>query len=628
MADGVYSMYGDFAPIPELIKLTQKYSQLYLYFDDVHGMSWKGKNGTGYVFDSFNQLPDNILILSTLSKTFGASGAMLICSDGKLRDKIKNFGGPLTFSAQLEPASLAAASISADIHLSTEITMLQNELAERITYFNSLLGNSIVPLIVKNDSPVFFIGVGMPATAYNLTQKLFKEGFFVNPGLYPAVPVKNTGIRITISRHNQNEDIKALAEALQVHLPKSLEETDNTLDKIHRSFRLEKTIPKIENEATELGLLKLQFEKTIRKIDFNLWNDALAGQSVFDWNGMCYLEEAFSNNANQQDNWDFYYCIVRDTANIPILVTFFTTTLWKDDMLLPESISKQIEEKRKSNPLYHTSKVLSMGSLFTEGKHYYCNNEHHLQSEVIKMLLKKVEELYHDINADMLVLRDFEKNNNWDDIFHNQGFIKMDMPEACTITNNTWTTIEDFKMKLSSRSKKHFNKEILPFESSFNIEVKGNLSDSELEKAYELYRNVKENNLAINTFTYPLNVFNKMNDYNSWEFIVIYLKTNKSIEPEMVGVVFGYKNSEHTYVPVLIGMDYEYVQKLNLYRQLLFQIIKRANALGYKKIDFGFSATFEKRKLGAKIEPKIAYIQARDNFSFEALNNLQNETIK
>ena len=116
-----------------------------------------------------------------------------------------------------------------------------------------------------------------------------------------------------------------------------------------------------------------------------------------------------------------------------------------------------------------------------------------------------------------------------------------------------------------------------------------------------------------------------MNDYAPWEFIVLYLKGNESTAPEMVGVVFGYKNVNRAYVPTLIGMNYSYVQELNLYRQLLFQIIKRANALGYSKIDFGFSATFEKRKLGAEITPKIAYIQAKDNYSFEALNSLQNE---
>jgi len=61
MADGVYSMFGDYAPISELIELTKKYNQLHLYFDDVHGMSWKGKNGTGFVFDNIKELPENIV---------------------------------------------------------------------------------------------------------------------------------------------------------------------------------------------------------------------------------------------------------------------------------------------------------------------------------------------------------------------------------------------------------------------------------------------------------------------------------------------------------------------------------------------------------------------------------------
>lgn len=625
MADGVYSMFGDFAPIQDLIELTKKHPQLYLYFDDVHGMSWIGKNGTGYVFESFQVLPNNVLIVSTLSKTFGASGAMLICADEKLRDKIKNFGGPLTFSAQLEPASLAAAIISADIHLSAEITVLQNELTERISYFNSLLEASSVPLIVKNDSPVFFIGTGMPATAYNLTQKLFKEGFFVNPGLYPAVPVKNTGIRITISRHNQKEDIKTLADVLQFHFPKALEETDNSLNKIYRNFQLKNLSNRVIHQNVNSEVLNLQFELSIHNIDKNFWNELLGGQSVFDWEGLCYLEDAFKNNLDPQDNWDFYYCIVKDRHNTPILVSFFTCSLWKDDMLLPESISKKLEEKRKSNPLYHVSKVLSMGSLFTEGQHFYCNEEHPLLNEAIKMVLSRIEEVYQDINADILVLRDFEIENKWNDLLINQGFVKIDMPETCSIINNTWSNIENFANKLSPRSRKHFNKEILPFEPSFDIQFKNYLPDLELHKAYELYKNVKDNNLAINTFTYPLNVFKKMNNYDSWEFIVLYLKANEFTTPEMVGIVYGYKNSNKTYVPTLIGMNYAYVKELNLYRQILFQIIKRANTLGCLKIDFGVSATFEKRKLGAIITPKIAYIQAKDNYSFEALNSLQNE---
>ena len=136
MADGLYSMYGDEAPISDLMELSNKYPQLHFYFDDVHGMSWIGKNGTGFVMSKLKELPEHILLFGTLSKTFGASGAVLVCSNKKMHHKIKTFGGPLTFSAQLEPASVAAAIASADIHLSDEIYLLQNELQQRIHHFN------------------------------------------------------------------------------------------------------------------------------------------------------------------------------------------------------------------------------------------------------------------------------------------------------------------------------------------------------------------------------------------------------------------------------------------------------------------------------------------------------------
>ncbi|MFA5296961.1 MAG: aminotransferase class I/II-fold pyridoxal phosphate-dependent enzyme [Lutibacter sp.] len=180
MVDGIYSMYGDYAPIKELLALCNKYPQLFLYCDDVHGMSWTGKNGTGYVLSQLSELPNNILIFGTLSKTFGASGAFLTCADSKMYQKIKTFGGPLTFSAQLEPASVGAAIASSKIHLSPEIYTLQSELKERIDLFNNLLNQTDLPLVNKNDSPVFYIGTGMPKTGYNFVNRLMNEGFYVN----------------------------------------------------------------------------------------------------------------------------------------------------------------------------------------------------------------------------------------------------------------------------------------------------------------------------------------------------------------------------------------------------------------------------------------------------------------
>jgi 7-keto-8-aminopelargonate synthetase-like enzyme len=622
MADGVYSMFGDYAPVNELLALSKKYPQLQLYFDDVHGMSWRGKNGTGFVLDILKELPENVFLMSTLSKSFGASGAAFFCPDKKLYDRIKNFGGPLTFSAQLEPASVAAACASADIHLSDEITILQQELEQKISLFNKLITKSTLPVITPNNSPVFFLGTAMPMTAYKLVQRLFNEGYFVNPGLYPAVPVKNTGIRITISRNNGDEQIKGLTEALEYHYPLVLEETSNTLNKVSMAFGIPQPDSQ-EKENTIKPALNYQYKTSIKQINAALWNKLIDKQNIFDWDGLCFLEDAFTNCREIENNWAFHYFIISDNFGNPIVATFFTFGLWKDDMLAPMSVSVQLEEKRMKNPFYMTSKVLGMGSLFTEGNHCYINKKHSLSKEALLLLLEKAEMLYQELNADMLVLRDFEENQWLSDLFHNLGFIKIAMPQTCVITDINWNNNQEFAAILSPRSKKHFTREVLPYEKMFRVIIKDRLTDNEVAHAYSLYKNVKNNNYAVNTFTYPIAVFEKMAAHPFWEFILLYLKEDTNQEP--VGVLFCYKNCAHTYVPSLIGMDYTVSRKYNLYRQLLFQGIKRAQELHYKRVELGITATFEKRKLGAQLISKFAYLQAKDNFSMELLNTMQIE---
>lgn len=620
MADGVYSMYGDYAPITELLQLSQKYSQLHLYFDDVHGMSWKGKNGTGFVFDSIKTLPENIVVVGTLSKTFGASGATVFCSNEKLRNKIKNFGGPLTFSAQLEPASVGAAIASATIHLSDEINSLQQDLAHKIQYFNELLQKAELPILSQNDSPVFFLGMATPLTAYNFVHRLFKEGFFLNLGIYPAVPIKNTGIRITLSAHNQKEDIKALADAIEYHFPKALEETNNSLIKIHQAFGIQ---TKIKIKAGKKSDLYCQEKNTIKAIDAKLWNKLMGTQNLLDYEGMLYLESCFSTHKDITNQFDFYYYTIRDQNDEVILMTFFTFGIWKDDMLTTESVSRQLEEIRKSNPMYLTSKILSMGCLFTEGKHYYDQPKHPQAEKALQLLLDVVEEKYNALQADRLILRDFKEDNHWNKSIQNQGYFKINMPDSCILQNEPWSTYEEFADSLSSRSKKHFKKEILAYENHYHVAIKQQLSDEEMKRAHQLYKNVQAHNLAINTFPYTIEIFENMNNCKNWEFIVLSLKAQQELS--FVGIMFCYKNTPNAYVPELIGMDYNWAKEYHLYRQLLFQTIKRANQLGISNIDFGLSATFEKRKLGASIIPKVAYIQARDNYVLELLNTLQNE---
>ena len=89
--------------------------------------------------------------------------------------------------------------------------------------------------------------------------------------------------------------------------------------------------------------------------------------------------------------------------------------------------------------------------------------------------------------------------------------------------------------------------------------------------------------------------------------------------------MFCYNNMGRTYVPSLIGMDYNYTKEFQVYRQLLHQTIKRARSRDFDRVDFGFSASFEKRKLGATIKQRFAYVQVEDNFSMERMGMMRNE---
>ncbi|MCM4157611.1 aminotransferase class I/II-fold pyridoxal phosphate-dependent enzyme [Gramella sp. AN32] len=619
MADGVYSMFGDYAPVQDLIALSNKYPQLHLYFDDVHGMSWKGHNGSGYIMDVLKELPDNILLFGTLSKTFGASGAVLVCPDRKLFQKIKNFGGPLTFSAQLEPSAVAAAIASADIHLSTEIYSLQNALQLRINYFNELLARTNLPLISKNGSPVFYIGTGLPATGYNFVKRILDEGFFVNLGLFPAVPVKNTGVRITISCHNELEDIKALVDALEHHYEKALKATNNTLKRVGKAFNIEvhQNIIK-EKSGSDFSVI---YAESIEDIDTDLWNKLLGINNMLNVEGLQFLEKCFSNNDQKEHNWTFHYYIIKDHDGHPILATFFTAGLWKNDMLAPDSVSKAIEKDREADPYAMTTKVLSMGCLFTEGTHLYIDRKHSKSDKALKELLLKTEELAERLGTGMSVLRDFRKATPLAELFQKEGYIPIAMPDSCVIDDLNWSNEEEFLETLSSRSRKHFRKEVKPFEEKFNTSIINSPASEKIEKYYELYKNVKSQNFGLNTFTYPREVFQNMASHPCWEFIELQLKPKNQI----VGVMFCYKNKEGIYVPNLIGMDYTYAREFQVYRQLLYQTIKRARDLNFERIDLGFSASFEKRKFGAKIRTKQAFIQAGDNFLLEQLEMMRNE---
>ena len=152
-------------------------------------------------------------------------------------------------------------------------------------------------------------------------------------------------------------------------------------------------------------------------------------------------------------------------------------------------------------------------------------------------------------------------------------------------------------------------------------------SESTIDLYYELYCNVHGHGFELNTFPLSKHVFLALAKHPDWEIMVLKLK-EQAPAAKPVGVVFSHV-AGHTYIPMIIGLDYRYNREFNIYRQALYQLVVRATELGKKNMDLGFSASIEKMKMGAKPISVHAYMNSRDNFNQAVLvqmNKIQDKT--
>ncbi len=241
MADGIYSMYGDVAPIKELEALLNKYEHFHLYIDDAHGVGWFGENGKGFVLENM-EFHDRMVLTASAAKSFGACGGLIVFPNQEVKDLVRNVGGTLMFSGPLQPATLAALLRSVQLHFTEEIKGMQNELSENISHFVTIATELGLPVASNAHTPVFFIGAGTLQTGALLCRKMIDQGFYTNFAGFPAVAQANTGLRITITRHQKKEDITRLLETFEVELVKTLKENNYPIKKVFEAFDL--PIPK------------------------------------------------------------------------------------------------------------------------------------------------------------------------------------------------------------------------------------------------------------------------------------------------------------------------------------------------------------------------------------------------
>jgi len=242
VGDGIYSMYGDCAPVAELCALCETYEQLHLYLDDAHGVSWTGHNGVGFVLDRIPKstgLRERIIVALTLGKAFGAGGAALVTENREWLRRIQHCGGTMVFAGPVPSPVLGASLASARLHESGEITGLQARLRGRIqTCTEALLARGL-PLVSVQPTPVRFLATGAPEVSQRVLTRAIDAGFLINPAVYPAVSRRRSGLRFTLTLHQTEEDVLALADFFSEELPAALAEANIEMEELRRRFHIQ-----------------------------------------------------------------------------------------------------------------------------------------------------------------------------------------------------------------------------------------------------------------------------------------------------------------------------------------------------------------------------------------------------
>jgi 7-keto-8-aminopelargonate synthetase-like enzyme len=629
MADGIYSMFGDGCPTDELQYLLDKYPEFHFYADDAHGMSCLGKNGRGYVLGRM-PLHERMIVVVSMAKAFATGGGAIVFPNAELARKVRTCGGPLVTSGPMQPAALGAAIQAAHIHLSDEMNILQQELRDRIRYTKLLLKKYRLPVISDSEAAIFFIGAGLPKTGYNIVKRMLNEGFYVNLGIFPGVPLKNTGVRFTITRLHSFAQIAAMVRTLARQFPLALAEEDVTTSDVYKAFHLplpeEAAIDKAVDTVLKQSLsLQLQHCKSVSEINREEWDMLFGNEGSFDWHALNQLEAVFNDDTAPENKWLFDYIIVRNMSGQPVVAGFLTTALWKDDMLSPAAVSQQVEAKRLNDPYLLTSRFISTGSPVTQGRHLFTDRRSPFWKEALQLFFEKISLLQEQYEASGILLRDFpatETDDAFESFLVDNGFYRVAMPDNYVISNlQSWQSEAGYYQLLTPRSRRHFRQDVKKHAHRFTLQVMHNASQQEVANWYQLYLNVKQRSLSLNTFTLPFRFFESIAASKHWEVLQLQLDTGSGATDVTAAVMMAY-HSGTQYSLVMIGLDYSFQQNFKVYKQALYQTILRAKALGCTQVTMGFTAGLEKKKAGATAVPTYAYLQTKDNYNQQVLDTI------
>ena len=209
VTDGVFSMEGDVANLPEIVRLAKQYNAQ-IMVDEAHGIGVFGKGGRG-TCNHFGVTDHVDLIMGTFSKSFASLGGF-IATDKVITNYLRHHSRSYIFTASITPASTAAANAALDIMLSEperqeHLWAITNYALESFRAMGCEIGNTstpIIPLFIRDDYKTFHV-----------TRDLLDEGVFVNPVVTPAVAPQDTLIRYSLMATHTKEQVTRSLEAIE-----------------------------------------------------------------------------------------------------------------------------------------------------------------------------------------------------------------------------------------------------------------------------------------------------------------------------------------------------------------------------------------------------------------------------
>ena len=215
VTDGVFSMDGDIAPLPDIYEVATRYDAM-LLVDDAHGFGVLGKNGSGTV-SHFGLDGEGIIQMGTLSKAIGTLGGY-IAGRHALVELLINKARGFIFTTGLPPATLAAANAALDVIRSSP------DLRQRLFSHAKCLKTALTHLgytLLPSETQILPVVLGSPQRATRIADALLVKGVFAPAIRPPAVPPNTSRLRLTLMATHTDAEIQQAITAFTAVSPKS-----------------------------------------------------------------------------------------------------------------------------------------------------------------------------------------------------------------------------------------------------------------------------------------------------------------------------------------------------------------------------------------------------------------------